>query len=143
MNAAYGSEIGDVITNAAVLDEQGGAHVPRCEPAELGYRQSGLKDDWIVLSAGCGAKWVIVTRLLDVWPRFDGAGESQPRTRTGGSVVNPPGAKAWELIDQAGCRGLRRGGAMVSEQHCNFLLNLGDATSGDLELLGEEINAGS
>ena len=66
--------------------------------------------------------------------------ESQPRTRTGGSTfANPPGAKAWELIDQAGCRGLRRGGAMVSEQHCNFLLNLGDATSCDLELLGEEI----
>ena len=66
--------------------------------------------------------------------------ESQPRTRTGGSTfANPPGRKAWELIEQAGCRGLRRGGAIVSEQHCNFLLNAGTATSADLELLGEEI----
>ena len=67
-------------------------------------------------------------------------GESQLRTRTGGSTfANPPGRKAWVLIEQAGCRGLRRGGAMVSEQHCNFLLNTGTATSADLELLGEEI----
>ncbi|MEC7304076.1 MAG: UDP-N-acetylmuramate dehydrogenase, partial [Pseudomonadota bacterium] len=142
MNAgAYGSEIGDVITNATVLDEQGGAHVLDANQLELGYRQSGLKDDWIVLSARLrgevGDRDKIAGRMAAI---STARIESQPRTRTGGSTfANPPGAKAWELIDQAGCRGLRRGGAMVSEQHCNFLLNLGDATSGDLELLGEEI----
>ena len=142
MNAgAYGSEIGDVITNATVLDEQGGAHVLDANQLELGYRQSGLKDDWIVLSARLrgevGDRDEIAGRMAAI---STARIESQPRTRTGGSTfANPPGAKAWELIDQAGCRGLRRGGAMVSEQHCNFLLNLGDATSGDLELLGEEI----
>jgi UDP-N-acetylmuramate dehydrogenase len=67
--------------------------------------------------------------------------DSQPvRARTGGSTfVNPPGAKAWELIDRAGCRGLRLGGAQVSEQHCNFLLNTGAASAADLEALGETV----
>ena len=66
---------------------------------------------------------------------------SQPvRTATGGSTfANPPGRKAWRLIDQAGCRGLNRGGAMVSEKHCNFLINTGNATAADLEGLGEEV----
>ena len=62
------------------------------------------------------------------------------RTPTGGSTfANPPGMKAWELIERAGCRGLSRGGAMVSEKHCNFLINTGDATATDLEGLGEEV----
>ena len=67
--------------------------------------------------------------------------ESQPlRSRTGGSTFkNPPGHKAWALIDAAGCRGLTLGGAQVSEKHCNFLLNLGSATSADIEALGEEV----
>ena len=66
---------------------------------------------------------------------------SQPqRARTGGSTFkNPAGAKAWELIDRAGCRGLSIGGAMVSEKHCNFLINTGDATAADIETLGEEV----
>ena len=66
---------------------------------------------------------------------------SQPvRTPTGGSTFkNPPGAKAWELIDAAGCRGLARGAAVVSEQHCNFLVNAGGASAADLEGLGEEV----
>ena len=68
---------------------------------------------------------------------------TQPiRTRTGGSTFkNPPGKKAWQLIDQAGCRGLKRGNAMVSEQHCNFLINLGGASAADIEALGEEVRA--
>jgi UDP-N-acetylmuramate dehydrogenase len=68
---------------------------------------------------------------------------SQPlRSRTGGSTFkNPDGHKAWALVDAAGCRGLRRGDAQVSEKHCNFLLNLGAATSADIEALGEEVRA--
>ena len=67
--------------------------------------------------------------------------ESQPlRSRTGGSTFkNPPAHKAWALVDAAGCRGLTLGGAQVSEKHCNFLLNLGSATSADIEALGEEV----
>ena len=68
---------------------------------------------------------------------------AQPiREKTGGSTfTNPPGKKAWQLIDAAGCRGLTIGGAMVSEMHCNFLINTGDATAHDLELLGETVRA--
>jgi UDP-N-acetylmuramate dehydrogenase len=68
---------------------------------------------------------------------------TQPvRARTGGSTFrNPEGQKAWELIDAAGCRGLTRGGAMVSDKHCNFLLNTGDATAADIEGLGEDVRA--
>ena len=68
---------------------------------------------------------------------------AQPiREKTGGSTfTNPPGKKAWQLIDAAGCRGLRVGGAMVSEMHCNFLINTGAATAYDLELLGETVRA--
>ena len=66
--------------------------------------------------------------------------ESQPRSRTGGSTfMNPDGHKAWELIDRAGCRGLRIGQAQVSEKHCNFLINLGGASAADIEALGEEV----
>jgi UDP-N-acetylmuramate dehydrogenase len=66
---------------------------------------------------------------------------SQPvKTRTGGSTFkNPPGLKAWQLIDDAGCRGLLRGQAQVSPMHCNFLINVGDATAADIEMLGEEV----
>ena len=66
---------------------------------------------------------------------------SQPlRTKTGGSTFkNPPGDKAWRLVDAAGCRGLMRGGAQVSEKHCNFLINMGSATSDDIEALGEDV----
>jgi UDP-N-acetylmuramate dehydrogenase len=69
--------------------------------------------------------------------------ESQPlRSKTGGSTFkNPEGHKAWALIDAAGCRGLRKGDAQVSEKHCNFLLNLGNALSADIEALGEEVRA--
>jgi len=142
MNAgAYGTEIADVTINATVLDEQGGAHVLDANELGFGYRHSNLKDDWIVISArmrgALGDREEIAGRMAAI---STARIESQPRTRTGGSTfANPPGAKAWELIDQAGCRGLRRGDAMVSEQHCNFLLNMGNATSCDLELLGEEI----
>ncbi len=68
---------------------------------------------------------------------------TQPvKSRTGGSTFkNPPGHKAWQLIDEAGCRGLMRGAAQVSEKHCNFLINTGDATAADIEALGEEVRA--
>ena len=69
--------------------------------------------------------------------------ESQPvRTKTGGSTFkNPPGEKAWQLVDAAGCRGMMRGGAQVSEKHTNFLINTGTATSADIEQLGEDVRA--
>ncbi len=148
MNAgAYGREIKDVIVAAEALDPAGGSHA--LTPAELGlsYRRSALPEDWIFVSATLqaerGESAAIARRMKEI---ENARAESQPiRGRTGGSTFANPsgpqaaGRKAWQLIDAAGCRGLARGGAVVSEQHCNFLINTGDATAGDLEALGEEM----
>jgi UDP-N-acetylmuramate dehydrogenase len=143
MNAgAYGLEMKDVTETADALDGKGGLH--RLSLADLGlsYRHSAVAEDWIFLSAvlhgSTGDPAAIAAEIAEIQAQRE---SSQPiRTRTGGSTfANPPGAKAWELIDRAGCRGLKRGGAMVSEKHCNFLVNTGEATAEDIESLGEEV----
>lgn len=143
MNAgAYGREIKDVLVSARALDPAG--KMQDLTPAELGfgYRKCGLPAGWFFLSAvlegTAGAETDIARRMAEIRAARE---ESQPtRAATGGSTfANPPGLKAWELIDKAGCRGLARGGAMISEKHCNFLINTGTATAADLEGLGEEV----
>lgn len=148
MNAgAYGSEMKDVTVAAEALDARGGRH--HLTLAELGfsYRHCAVAEDWIFLSATLqgrpGAPETILARMHEIRTAREA---SQPiRTRTGGSTFANPtdpkaaGRKAWQLIDAAGCRGLRRGGAMVSEKHCNFLINTGTATAADIEGLGEEV----
>lgn len=143
MNAgAYGREIKDVLIWADAVHRDGTQR--RFTNAELGfaYRHCSLDSDWIFLRAGLqgapGTPDAIGARIADIQHQ---RGDSQPiRTRTSGSTFkNPPGEKAWKLIDAAGCRGLRVGGAMVSEQHTNFLINTGDATAADLETLGETV----
>jgi UDP-N-acetylmuramate dehydrogenase len=139
---AYGCEFKDVLITAEAVDRSGGTH--RATPAELGlsYRHSEVPADWIftaaVLRGTPGDRAAIAERLADIQAAREA---SQPiRARTGGSTfANPPGHRAWELIDQAGCRGLSRGGAMVSEKHANFLINAGGASAADLEALGEEV----
>lgn len=145
MNAgAYGSEIKDVLQKAVALDGRGERHELATADLHLGYRHCGLPEDWIFVAASfAGAKGdpvAIARRMAEIQQARD---ESQPiRARTGGSTfANPPGHKAWQLVDQAGCRGLKRGGAMVSEKHANFLINTGDATAADIEGLGEEVRA--
>jgi len=128
MNAgAYGSEFADVALDVTAIDERGGANVLNSCQLDFSYRRSALPEGWVVVSARLqgepGSAEEIAERMAAIASAF----------------ANPPGHKAWELIDRAGCRGMRRGGAMVSEQHCNFLLNTGDATSTDLELLGEDV----
>lgn len=143
MNAgAYGREIKDVIESADLLDREGNLH--RLSVAELGltYRHSSVPPDWIfvgaVLRGEPGEEPTIAARIAEIQKA---RADSQPiRSRTGGSTfANPPGSRAWQLIDNAGCRGLKRGGAQVSEMHCNFLINTGDATAADLEFLGETV----
>ena len=138
---AYGGELSQVLVSAEAVDRRGAVH--RVAAADLGfsYRHSAAPADWIFTSARLratrGDQFAIARRIAEI----DAARtESQPRSRTGGSTfVNPDGHKAWELIDRAGCRGLRIGGAQVSEKHCNFLINLGAATAADIEALGEEV----
>ncbi len=143
MNAgAYGREMVNVTIEADVLDPLGIKH--KLERAELGfsYRHSAVPPGWIFLGATLRAETgepeAIAGRMRDIRAQREA---SQPvRARTGGSTfANPEGAKAWQLIEQAGCRGLVIGGAQVSEKHCNFLINTGTATAEDLETLGEEV----
>jgi len=113
---------------------------------ELGYtyRHSDLPEGTVVVSATFRGEAGEPAAIQAEMDRIASAREeSQPlRSRTGGSTFkNPAGEKAWALVDAAGCRGLRRGGAQVSEKHANFLLNTGDATSADIEGLGEDVRA--
>ena len=139
---AYGREIKDAIVSAQGIDRRGRRLT--LDPAMLGltYRHSGFGADVIVTAAVLRGEPGDPTAIGAAIERIQQArADSQPvRARTGGSTfANPDGAKAWELIDRAGCRGLTVGGAQVSEKHCNFLLNTGCATAADLEMLGEEV----
>ncbi|HZB93278.1 MAG TPA: UDP-N-acetylmuramate dehydrogenase [Stellaceae bacterium] len=143
MNAgAYGREFKDVLVEAVALDGQGTRHTLPATALGLSYRHSDVPEDWIFIGARFAGEAGDATEIGRRMAEIQAAREaSQPiRARTGGSTfANPPGAKAWELIDRAGCRGLTIGGAAVSEKHANFLINAGDGTAADLENLGEEV----
>ena len=143
MNAgAHGGEVKDALVEARGIDRTGAKRV--FSNAEMGfsYRHSSGPDDVVFTGAtfqGRPGHSKVIEAEMERITRAREA--SQPiREKTGGSTFkNPPRLKAWELIDKAGCRGLRLGGAQVSTMHCNFLINLGDATAADLEALGEEV----
>lgn len=146
MNAgAYGGEICDIFVSASGVDRQGMLRQFSLADADFSYRHSAIPDEVILtevmLQGEPGDADQISARLAAV---IEARADAQPvNQRTGGSTFrNPPadltaGRKAWELIDAAGCRGLRLGKAMVSEKHCNFLINTGGATADELEALGE------
>lgn len=139
---AHGRETKDVLFEARAVDRSGGIHVLSCAEMNYTYRHCGVPEDTIfteALFAGVpGDPETIFAEMSEVAEYREA---HQPvKSRTGGSTFkNPPGHSAWELIDRAGCRGLRIGGARVSEKHCNFLINEGGATAADLELLGETV----
>ena len=143
MNAgAYGGDIAGVLDWAEVVTRSG--EPVRLSAADLAfaYRHAHVPAGAVVvrarLRASAGSPASIAARMAEIRANREA---TQPiRARTGGSTFrNPPDMKAWELIDAAGCRGLARGGARVSEKHCNFLINEGNATAADLEGLGEEV----
>ncbi len=147
MNAgAYGGDVAGCLDWAEVVTADGVRRLPA--PAlRFGYRQACLPPGAVVVRARfharAGNPSMIASRMAEI--RLNRNAAQPVRARTGGSTFRNPdspesgGAKAWELIDDAGCRGLRRGGAQVSEKHCNFLLNTGGATASDLEGLGEDV----
>ena len=143
MNAgAYGREMKDVLVNTTAISPEGDIKTLSLNELGFSYRHSNLDDTWIFLSARLQGTPSKTASIQAAMQKIQGArGESQPiRSRTGGSTfANPEGHKAWQLIDEAGCRGLKRGGAQVSEQHCNFLINTGDASAAELEGLGEDV----
>jgi len=139
---AYGREVSDILVAARLVLRSGEVVEWPLEQLGYTYRHSEVPDGAVVIEAvfrgtpgdpeAIGAEMDAIARARE---------ESQPlRSRTGGSTFkNPPGHKAWALVDAAGCRGLTMGDAQVSEKHCNFLLNLGSATSAEIEALGEEV----
>ena len=139
---AYGREVKDALTEARAVDRSGEVH--RLSNADMGfsYRHCGIPEDYVftqaLFRADRGDPAVIAAEMDKITEAREA---TQPvRSRTGGSTFkNPPGQKAWQLIDAAGCRGLRIGDAQVSELHCNFLINLGKATAADIETLGETV----
>jgi len=141
---AYGRETKDVLIGARGVDRAG--TIRTFTNAEMGfsYRHCGAPDDVVFTQALLQGEPGDPRRIAAEMEAITEAREAtQPvKSRTGGSTFkNPPGAKAWQLIDTAGCRGLKRGDAQVSELHCNFLINLGNAAAADIEALGESVRA--
>ena len=139
---AYGGETKDVLVAATGITRAG--ETVTYSNAEMGftYRHSSVPDDVIFTEAVFeGRPGDPAAILAEMNAITEARSSTQPvNTRTGGSTFkNPPGHKAWKLIDAAGCRGLRRGDAQVSEMHCNFLINHGKAKAADIEGLGEEV----
>jgi len=139
---AYGRETKDALVEARAVDRRGRIHVLRNSELAYSYRHCGAPADYIftqaVFAGDHGDPAAIAAEMETITESREA---TQPiKSRTGGSTFkNPPGRKAWQLIDAAGCRGLRIGGAQVSELHCNFLINLGHATAADIETLGETV----
>jgi len=145
MNAgAFGGETAAIVERVLALGPDGRRHELGAAELGFGYRHSALPADWIVIGAVLrgtpGDVRAIEARMRAIKAAREA---SQPlHVATGGSTFkNPPGHRAWQLIDAAGCRGLRRGRAMVSDKHCNFLINTGGASAAELEALGEEVRA--
>ncbi len=145
MNAgAYGGEFKDIVIAAHGFDRQGNAITATPTDMGMAYRHTDAPADWIFTSATLkttpGDASEIKARMKEI---IASRGGTQPRgVRTGGSTfANPEGGKAWQEIDRVGCRGLSVGGAQISEKHCNFLINTGDATASDIETLGEIVRA--
>ena len=139
---AYGRETKDALVEARAVDRQGRVHVLSNADMHYTYRHCGAPEDYIFTQAlfqgECGDPAAIAAEMDKITESREA---TQPiKSRTGGSTFkNPPGQKAWQLIDAAGCRGFRVGDAQVSEMHCNFLINLGNAKAADIETLGETV----
>lgn len=145
MNAgAHGRETRDVLVEARAVDRTGRVHVLSLADMAMTYRHSGVPADWIFTEAlfqGTPGDPAEIARQMEEVAAYREA--NQPiKERTGGSTFkNPPGRSAWRLVDEAGCRGYRVGGAKVSEMHCNFLINDKGASAEDIETLGETVRA--
>jgi len=141
---AYGRETKDVLIEVRGVDRNGTMRTFTNAEMGFSYRHCGVGDDVIFTQALFHGEPGDPQKIAAEMEAITEAREAtQPvKSRTGGSTFkNPPGAKAWQLIDNAGCRGLKRGDAQVSELHCNFLINLGNATAADIESLGETVRA--
>ncbi len=143
MNAGcYGREMKDVLVSALAVDDSGTIQRLSAEDCQFSYRHCGVPKDWVFIAARLkterSAYETVNERIENLLAERE---QAQPvKSRTGGcTFANPEEHKAWELIDRAGCRGMTVGGAQISPQHCNFMINTGQATAQDLETLGEQV----
>jgi UDP-N-acetylmuramate dehydrogenase len=141
-SGAYGYEIKDILQSATAINKKGSLIDLSVSDLKYSYRNSGVGKDLIFIGgffSGSPSSTIKIENRMK-YIRKERKFTQPIKTSTGGSTfINPPGYKAWELIDAAGCRGLTIGGAVVSMKHCNFLINQGSATASDLENLGEKI----
>ena len=141
-SGAFGSEFKDVLIDVKAINHDGRYQTFSNEDLQMEYRKIGLSDEWIFLSArfktSFGTKEYVRENMKKI---IYSRKKAQPSAvKTGGSTFkNPPGKKAWLLIDQAGCRGLKIGDAMISEKHCNFIVNKKNATAKQIEELGKSV----
>ena len=145
MNAGcYGAEFKDVVITAKMMARDGTIYEQTPKEMGMSYRHSDVNGDWIFLSARFATKPADVSSLkAEMKEMLAMRAATQPQgVRTGGSTfANPEGGKAWQVIDEAGCRGLHIGDASMSDKHCNFMINKGNATASELEMLGEQVRA--
>ena len=141
-SGAFGSEFKDVLIDVKAINHKGEYKIFSNEDLNMKYRKIGLKDEWIFLSARFKTSVDCERNIRDKMKKIILFRKSaQPvGVKTGGSTFkNPLGKKAWKLIDQAGCRGLKNGDAMISEKHCNFIVNLKNAKAHQIEELGQNV----
>ena len=141
-SGAFGTEFKDVLIDVKAINHNGKYKIFSKEDLDMKYRQIGLKNEWIFLSARFKTSVDAETNIHDKMKKIIHSRKSaQPiGVKTGGSTFkNPSGKKAWELIDQAGCRGWKIGDAMISEKHCNFIVNLRNANANQIEELGQNV----
>ena len=139
-SGAFGTEFKDVLIDVKAINHQGEYKVFSKKDLKMGYRKIGLKNDWIFLSARFKTAQSTNEYIREKMKKIIHSRKSAQPTgiKTGGSTFkNPYGKKAWQLIDQAGCRGLKIGDAMISEKHCNFIVNLKSASARQIEELGK------
>lgn len=139
---AHGGEIGKILESVTLVDRQGKRLSVDAKNIGLSYRACNAPEDWIFTSLTLrgqkGNREEIAKRMEEIQAERKAFQPIMEKT-CGSTFANPPGEQVWKLIEKAGGRGLRLGGAMMSEQHCNFMINTGTATAADLERLGEEI----
>ena len=141
-SGAFGSEFKDVLIDVKAINHNGESKIFSKEDLKMEYRKIGLKDEWIFLSARFKTSTDSEKNIRDKMKKIILSRKSAQPTgvKTGGSTFkNPVGKKAWQLIDQAGCRGLKNGDAMISEKHCNFIVNLKNAKAHQIEELGQNV----
>ena len=139
MNAGcYGMEMADIIIKIKVIDRLNGLSVISAKDLNMEYRKSTLPNDTVIISAYLKVNKEIINNAINYTNIKEKRLKSQPINQlTGGSTFkNPPGYKAWKLIEKAGCRGLSIGGAKISDMHTNFIINYNNATAKDIETLG-------